>query len=715
MQTNTQTSPENKESDKALKPKQNKLIGVLCKRLGNAEKPGKVSGIAVSLIYALSPSLMMFMILDSGIAVSLAVFALIAFAFIRFRLYRYIFCNTLTSHIVAFAVGKTAADAGFNRTNDDTLVSLLPYLLMLLLISASLEFVFGIILSFGKGETHTEHFTKGILYTLPLYFTIFLYIPSETFLNNINEFLYTYADILPHALFMTAVFTLSTALMTCGLGESSFLVVTRCFAGLTIAVYCQYMFMNSAMPKALLGAIDWKPINDKAPLNAVIWLLILLLPFAAGAAFKKLHIGEGNAKVMYAHSYLCIFLFAIQLVSLVTMLITCGSRAFTYKSSILSGEEQYTVSSKTNVITFIVDMADRHHFDDTLAQHPEKKDILKDFTCYTNTCMVYDSTVMSVPQMLSGTTVIPEDGDLMQWYEQIWNDTPSTEFYSRLHENGYTVNLFGIFLNGSSYDLIADHIDNDAYITKDDRRINVPALNKATDKLAAFRYLPLGLKKLAVPSSDLGNDNVVIFNKCDWSNADIINNMQLKLSDSDKDYFIVQHIEGNHEIHEGSNTEEGKTLESLELLDKYMQQLKELGVYDDSVIIITSDHGTHCQPDATPIFYIKQPNTDQSETQFCSSPIYHTDYLATCLDSMGLEKEGDEEIFGRSIYDIPEDEKRQRLVFQRYDFLDKMNYSDSSKTGYAMYGFYYTGTREDLEQHEINDPPDMIIYMDANV
>ena len=153
-------------------------------------------------------------------------------------------------------------------------------------------------------------------------------------------------------------------------------------------------------------------------------------------------------------------------------------------------------------------------------------------------------------------------------------------------------------------------------------------------------------------------------------------------------------------------------------MQSYTDQLKELGLYDDAVIIVTGDHGMHSAPDNMPIFYIKQAGEHHDEMQHSSAPIHHSDYLATCLKASGLWKDGDEELFGRSVFDIGEDEERERLVFQRYTFkyagkIEWEHLSDKNHDG-ALFGYYFTGDMDDLVRHEESDPPDVVIELEGS-
>ncbi len=127
--------------------------------------------------------------------------------------------------------------------------------------------------------------------------------------------------------------------------------------------------------------------------------------------------------------------------------------------------------------------------------------------------------------------------------------------------------------------------------------------------------------------------------------------------------------------------------------------MKELGVYDDSLIIIISDHGIHDGVDgisfpkaSTPLFLIKEQNINRNEICLNNSPIYHEDIIPTILVNCGLYYEGDEKIIGNSIYDFKEGDLRERIWYDR-DFN-----SDS------ILAFSYTGNTEDLEfQVETNN------------
>ena len=100
---------------------------------------------------------------------------------------------------------------------------------------------------------------------------------------------------------------------------------------------------------------------------------------------------------------------------------------------------------------------------------------------------------------------------------------------------------------------------------------------------------------------------------------------------------------------------------SLKIVFEYIEQMKELGVYDDATIIITADHGrgdlldsdkTSGNPDRTsrPIFIVKKPNEKSETMRVSDAPVSQAELMPTILEAVGADRERYgrtfEEIFG---------------------------------------------------------------------
>ena len=640
--------------------------------------------------------------------------AAVLFGIVRFGVYKALVNDPPVFHVISLLVGLYIGDYFSSFVKDATPLQekLAPVSVGVLMFFLT-EALFAFLLRFAMDAPHAGNFLKAVAAVLPLLFTVVIYVPSETYFNNQKEFIFIYADFAPYMFIKTIVFTLLAACVMCCLREKVFRAVSLLAAGLTLCVYCQYIFLNSVLPNSLDELIDWNSMQDKYAANGLIWCGLLLVPFIVAFAVSRIKPIKDNSAARNIHLGLTCFIGGIQLITLTVMILNVQVSLINRNNCILSNREQFVVSGKKNVITFIIDNSDRTIFDEVKAQYPEKFDCLKDFTYYDNAAMMYDSTQMSIPQMLSGTSELP-DYKMDEWLEKTWSAEPCEAFYSRLHENNYKVNVFGEFC--LSYDVFKDKFDNCRVVDDDEIKINKRDLIHRINSLAAMRFMPLGLKS----NFDYGfispNAAVTIPETCIFENGKFMESLKLTKSDSDSNYFIVQHIMGTH-LYAGKTMP--NALLCMDILESYFSQLKEMGLYDDAVIIVTGDHGWHNKEENFPICYIKTAGAQGDGTAKSSAPISHTDYPATCIQAAGLSREGDKELFGRSAFEIGEDEERQRLVFQRAHYTYSADFDWNSlehgNRDRSMLGYYFTGGSEKLAEHEKNDPPDIVIELDRTI
>ena len=689
-----------------------KLFDFLTAAPPKPEKHGIIIGSVIMFLFS-AASVYLSYSYELPLAAVLVFLAGFGFVYYKSKLYMLYFRLPVIFHIIMMLVSSYVSFIGFKSYAGDTAAKVLTSVSCGIFILTLADIFLSVILRPLCGKRAVRKgFVKALAAFFPLFFTIFAYLPLELFLNNRKDFFVSFPDIAPYFFVKTIVFTLLASVAACVFKEKVFRVVCAIAVGLSLGCYCQYVFMNSVLPQTLGEPVDWDSMTTRKLINAVIWLVILVLPTVYVIVCNKVKAMGKNAAVKNGHLILNAFVGGVQVLSLAILMISSASSLFSSEKYILDNSQQFTVSSKKNVITFILDASDRHYFDKAFEQSPEKFDFLKDFTYYTNACMMYDSTYLSIPQMLSGTTELPQT-TIKSWFTKAWSSESCEAFYSRLHDADYQVNFYGDFCYGYEYDPLAGKVDNCVKMSDDDMKIDKQALFDSFNSLSSYRYMPLMFKKnYEITTKDL-NSSVDIENSCIMDNNEYLSDLELKKSDSDKNYFIVEHLMGTH-------LEAGKVSDNvvvcLDILKSYISQLKEMGVYDDSVIIITGDHGTHGSADNMPIWYIKTAGAKNDKMQYSTAPIHHMDYVATCVDAAGIKKDGDDKLFGRSIFQIGENEKRQRLVFQRSEFeyvgpVNWKKYSDSSHRC-AAFGYYFTGDREDLAKHEKTDPPDILLELD---
>ena len=552
---------------------------------------------------------------------------------------------------------------------------------------------------FDDKDINVKKFVHSLIASASLLFIIFIYLPSDSYINNSDDFNFSYNMFISYNLIWFALYSLLFAAFITLLNKLFYKIAIALIIGLNICVYIQYMFMNKGLGLIDGESIIWSKHINFSVITALIWLII-----TGGLIFTALKHWSFFEKIRIK---IPLLLTSLQAVSLLLMIIISHQEIFQTSFSYMGGEEQYTVSKQKNVIMFILDATDNAYFQEILSNNPEAFKGFEDFTLYTNTCSVFDSTPTSMTQMLTGTEFLVELSG-KEWYKQAWSSPKATEFFSRFHNAGYTINGYTIEgLPDNNGNGIFDNYKKYTYTNNcDDVYVNKSGLLSAFIKLSLYRSLPFALKYIVGIENIDFNYNISIENHAYYQNKDFDNNLHLTVNNHSDNYLIIQHLNGTHPPCDDFTKE---TTYLLDIMRKYIDQLKNLGVYEDASIIITSDHGQHNdqRPEiyATPIFMIKESNKNNKSMKFSDAPIYHEDIQATLLKCAGLYNEAnDKEIFGRSVFDIPENEKRERTWYDRQidpDFKDvpKMTailFCFNSVNAY--YSYTYTGNSETLKE-----------------
>ncbi|MGN0678101.1 MAG: sulfatase-like hydrolase/transferase [Oscillospiraceae bacterium] len=547
-----------------------------------------------------------------------------------------------------------------------------------------------------------KKFLKSMLPTGVLAFTFFVFLPSDSYFANAMDFGFPYQAFIFLQLLIMLGATIVPAFVMSIMKDGTYKVIYALFMGLSLCVYVQYMFMNSNLKLIDGETMNWNEHIPFAVITGLIWLAILaaavVTAFKWEKVWKKLHV------------FLPAVLGAVQGLALIFTIVTAGESTFSYKVHYMSAEEQFTVSKKDNLVVFILDAADNKYFKELLDEKPEVFNGYEDFTMFTNTCSVFDSTPTSITQMYTGMGFQVELPG-KEWYNTAWNSTRTREFFGRLHEAGYIINGYSISSDTeSNYIGLFDNCKTTNFEnTKvSSRMVDNDLIFENFCKLSLYRTLPFALKRFA------GAENITFEGALEfsdsavcYSNSSFDENLNLVKSESDANYFITQHINGTHPP---CNDEIGETVFLLEIIGKYIDQLKKLDLYENSTIVITSDHGEHNDSNpadaATPIFMVKRKGETKPEMTINNAPIYHEDFQATILDLAGLYNDStDEALFGTSVFDIPEDLQRTRLWYDRgydvgYPKVPTMSYASTwAWSGCNIYRAYsYTGDTSVLEE-----------------
>lgn len=349
------------------------------------------------------------------------------------------------------------------------------------------------------------------------------------------------------------------------------------------------------------------------------------------------------------------------------------------------------VSTEGNVIYFVIDRFDLEYMEKALNDKPELFDELDGFTFFDDMTSLYPRTYPSVPYMITG---LENDFSLTRtdYLNTVYS---SSDFLKTWKDNGYSINIYtdtyagydnAAYLNG-----LVDNAEEatDCYVN------NSCLLSLDFVRLSLYRYLPMAAKNVVGSiSTSHFNKYVTYVTNGDATYTTDLRDAYYYLADhpmetySDTKNFTFIHVEGTHlpnEYDENFNPLNhdndydviSAMTQSFKIVNLYLTQLKELGLYEDATIIITGDHSNMAREENDPYFaylttlLVKESGSSEGELVRSSAPVCHDDLFATALKSEGLSTEE----WGRTVFEIPEDEIRTRRYFyQRVGNLARTDY-----------------------------------------
>lgn len=539
-------------------------------------------------------------------------------------------------------------------------------------------------------EFKNTHFFQSLIYGLTISFVIYYYVPAETFFASFQDYNYPYwllfKAFLLKFIFLTFVITILTGL----LNKKFYSPVRALQTGLLISIYIQYMFMNSSVKSMDGTGYLLKDHIIEAIINSAVWLILLFAPLLISIKKKD--------TMIKLSAYITAAIGAIHLISYAGLLLGANKSCFQYASTYYDFSEQFRVGSNNNIIVLIIDAADNSYINELSDKNDEILDEYKDFTIYTNTCSVYDYTNLSQLQMV---TNFPFDNNMSNSERRklAWNTPWAKEFFKRFHEAGYRVNFYNFDYETSEY--VVGNIDNAKKLNPDDvgiQYINYKKIRFKNDEIIRYRIFPVALKGCVTMYNVADPEPVVVFNTSNgvYDNEDFYKNANIELGDNEN-YVIFNHIIGVHAPNDNADS----LKDCLEITDKYIDGLKNLGVYDNATIIVTSDHGMHERGDATvaepatPIFMIKEAGVINNEPKYNNAPICHSDFMATLLYNAGLyngEKKAIDIISSSSITDgyntieelIPNYNIQEENEEEFYSLILEKDLTDAELFGYPV-------------------------------
>lgn len=529
--------------------------------------------------------------------------------------------------------------------------------------------------------------------------------PLEIYFGNEKDFAFSYGDFFWLLLLIAIAVWAIGSLLVAALPEKLCVVTNAVILGIAIASYIQNMFMNVKLSEADGSPMNWNELKSFTTINLIIWIVILALVICGSVFLKKYwtKISMGAAA----------FFSLIQIVAVISLVLPAITEHKESGNLQMATDERFQVAKENNIIIFVLDTFGNTQYEEALNKYPEIAEDLSDFTFYNNADCHYYCTFPSMTHMLTGNE-FDFNATSEGWMQTAWTSERAVNFYQTLHDDEYTVNLYSAtpgYVYGDLENLYGK-IDN---VRGVDTIVKKGVLVKRICKMSIYKYVPYIVKPyFEVLSKEF--DSVVEYaegDSCTDDNGEfyqLLLNNPLEISNDMKNAVIIQHIFGTHQPYtlnqNAEIVEEADRIDTIKglsvILNEYMQQLKDIGMYDDATIIITADHGAWYGGDTQPIFFIKQSGETHEALVVNEAPISLDDMQATILSLAGE----DYSAYGTSIFDWNVDDVRERTVYMRENDEQYPEVQGSSFNVY--YQYTYVGKRNNLNERVEQGPDDIV-------
>ncbi len=542
---------------------------------------------------------------------------------------------------------------------------------------------------------------------LALSFTLLFFGPLDLAYLSREYVTWTAFDIFLPILGIWAAVFVCLWLFTSVIGGKAHAFLVSLWAGIAAAMYIQGAFLNPDLGTLDGHTIDWTVYRGQMLVGILVWLVILLIPHIVHAVNKR------GWRIFV--SVLCGALVIMQGVSLTVKLL---DQAAEDKASgpryYLSDEDILKVGSEANITVFLLDTTNNDDVDDALEAYPDNFQLLHDFVRYDNANSHYLYTVPAIASLLTGQDWDCENTHINDYLNNIWSSEPAASFYTQLADMGWTRNFYMLLPEAANDPAVLEGSVSNLTTREDAGQINKrPLLNLY--KLSCYRYFPLALKsRFLIYTTDIAD--VVSYPNAfenEFEFVEQMNSGEIAVG-NDAKVFTFYYLRGTHKPY--NLDERGRVVHTdLEprfttqitdsttqtagffyLINEYVRQLKELGIYQQTGIIIIADHGNNvdAEEDHQPILFVHMPGEYHDVIQTDHTPVTTQDsFLATVMDMAG----GDGSAFGTRLEDTIPGERWTRVYSSVPDYPKLGSYNFNIFREYR-----YDGDGDDLIQKFID-------------
>lgn len=544
-----------------------------------------------------------------------------------------------------------------------------------------------------RGFTRSERLVPSILLSLAIPFTIFFFGPFEAICKNSEMLDFTFMDLLAPSFFISLAVAFALFLVVWNLSGRVFDIVYTLLFGVGFMLYLQGNYLNLGLNAVEGDGVGVSSYGGTASMiNLIIWIVVLSAVMVSVLLVRKKREVLRLAMIVVMVAVVGVQVMMFTLLSFTTDAWTPLNQRYDdaelsetsdYLPSILTNANLTELSSEGNVIWFVVDRFDYTYVQKILKTEPEFFDNLDGFTMYDNHITKYARTFPSIAYMLTGVENDYSTGRIEYFENAYGNGT----FLKEMKENGYKVNVFTekyyAYHDANVFDGVVDNLSSsDVYEVRDRM-----GLWGDMTRLTLFRYLPFFAKGWVgvINTSDFNGyieyeANKPLFDSgmkdvYDWMTAEDFTTFE-----GDKNFSFI-HINGCHMpnsyyedfslvLDESDKWDSNLAMRvSFKLVNYYIEQLKELGLYEDATIIITGDHASAISDtkdlsgSRVTTLMVKKKGESGTPMEVNSAPVEQSQLLATIFQSEGIVPKND---YGTSIFEVQEgDDVKRYYHFQK--------------------------------------------------
>lgn len=568
----------------------------------------------------------------------------------------------------------------------------------------------------GSGKTVPGHeqlswpkrFALALVCVFFASFTLLFVAPCETIVGSNNSMAISIGDAWWLLTIACLILTLVGAILVSFLRGKAYAIILAAICAFGLCCYIQAMFLNIDLPIADGATIDWIWYRKEALLSEIVWISVFVaLIVLAVMQPRALHLTVLGMSLA---------LLIVQGVGVGSLLVSSTQRQSGVEvlpnDIIVTEDGLFDASDKNNVIVFVLDTYDTRYLEHLVdGDYPNLLDEFTGFTWYKNCSGSMIPTRYAVPYLLSNT--LPAKG-------QTWDDynrdrLADSNFIEDIDAAGYSIGLYtdSTGVKGMDPSLAWPKIGNRVINleAKTAASFNQPGILKGSVIMALYRDLPWSLKPFFRFDTDYINgltlrrtstvEDHIAYALDDDAYYKKLKENGLSISEDDNaGAFKFIHMQGAHypftldenavEVGVNSTDMYKQCVGSMRIVEEYLRQLKELGLYDDATIIITADHGDWyltdqpLQDPTAPYMLVKQGHQTHEEASapytISMAPVSHMDFCASVIKAVG----GDYSSYGTPIEDVPDGDRTRYYYMTTSD-----GQHDVDVLEYAINGYVY--------------------------